>query len=190
MDWATERWDIDPDRSNLTFNLRHIVVQQIRGEFRLWGGTLFLNRRDPALSSARVWIDLASITTGDPDRDAHVCSAEFLDVARFPRAEFTSTDVRIEGGEIIIEGALELHGAVRDVEMRVIPGAASIGADGRARTVYTARGTVDRQAFGLHWNQDLDIGGVVVGDQVEVVGHAELVHSNGSRSSPRSGSGE
>ena len=189
MDWATERWEVDLGRSSLTFNLRHIVVQQIRGEFERWGGTLFINRRDPSLSSAHIWIDLASITTGDTDRDAHVRSAEFLDVAQFPRAEFTSTDVRIEDGEIIIEGVLDLHGAVRDVEMRVRPGAASIDADGRERTVYTARGTLDRQSFGLHWNQDLDIGGVVVGDQVEIVGHAELVHTNGSRSSPRSGSG-
>jgi polyisoprenoid-binding protein YceI len=189
MDWATERWELDLTRSSLTFELRHIVVQQICGQFERWGGTLFINRRDPSLSSAHVWIDLTSITTGDADRDAHVRSAEFLDVAQFPRADFTSTDVRIAGGEIIIEGVLDLHGAVRDVEMRALPGAASTGPDGRERTVYTARGTLDRQAFGLHWNQDLDVGGVVVGDRIEIIGHAELVHTNGARSSPRSGSG-
>jgi polyisoprenoid-binding protein YceI len=104
-------------------------------------------------------------------------------VARFPRAEFHSTDVRIAGGEIIVEGALDLHGVVRDVEMRAIAGVASIGADGRPRSVYTARGTLDRQAFDLHWNQDLDVGGVVVGDRVEIVGHAELVHTNGADAS-------
>jgi polyisoprenoid-binding protein YceI len=173
-DLATERWDIDPARSNLTFNLRHIVVQQIAGQFERWGGTLYINRRDPALSSVHIWIDLASITTGDQERDDHVRSAEFLDVAQFPRAEFHSTDVRVAGGEIIVEGALDLHGVVRDVEMRAIAGPATVEADGRPRNVYTARGTLDRQSFGLHWNQDLDVGGVVVGDEVEIVGHAEL----------------
>lgn len=186
MDWATERWEVDLARSSLTFNLRHIVVQQIQGRFERWGGTLFINRQDPSLSSVHIWIDLASITTDDPERDAHVRSSEFLDVGRFPRATFESTDVHIAGGEIVVEGALDLHGLIRDVEMRAIAGTASIDPDGRGRAVYRARGTLDRQSFGLHWNQDLDVGGVVVGDRVEIVGYAELVHTNGapSRRSP------
>lgn len=182
-DWATERWDVDPDRSSLRFNLRHIVVQQVRGHFTRWGGTLYLNRRDPSLSSVHIWIDLASITTDDPTRDAHVRSAEFLDVARFPRAEFDSTDVRVADGEIILEGTLDLHGVVEDVELRALAGPSSIGADGRQRSTFTTKGTLNRQSFGLHWNQDLDIGGVVVGDEVEIVGHAELVHTNGGAAS-------
>jgi polyisoprenoid-binding protein YceI len=180
LDWATERWDIDSARSSLTFNLRHIVVHQIGGRFERWGGTLYVNRRDPSLSSVHIWIDLASITTDDPERDAHVRSAEFLDVAPFPRAEFHSTDVRIADGEIVVEGSLDLHGVVRDVEMRAIAAPAGTGADDRPRNAFTARGALDRQAFGLHWNQDLDIGGVVIGDEVEIVGHAELVHANGA----------
>ena len=180
MDWATERWDVDPARSSLTFNLRHIVVQRIGGQFERWGGTLYVNRRDPALSSVFIWIDLASITTDDPERDTHVRSSEFLDVARFPRAEFHSTDVRIANGEIIVAGVLDLHGIVREVEMRATAGAVSPGTDGRERTAYTARGALNRQSFDLHWNQDLDVGGVVVGDEVEIVGHAEVVHTNGA----------
>jgi len=180
FDWATERWEIDGSRSSLTFSLRHIVIQQIRGRFERWGGTLYVNRRDPSLSSVHVWVDLASITTDDPERDAQVRSAEFLDVARFPRATFTSADVHAGDGEIVVEGGLDLHGTIRDVEMRAIAGAATVDAEGRARSTYTACGILDRQSFGLHWNQDLDIGGVVVGDEVEIVGHAELVHTNGA----------
>jgi polyisoprenoid-binding protein YceI len=180
LDWATERWEIDAARSSLTFSLRHIVIQQIRGRFERWGGTLFINRRDPSLSSAHVWIDLASIATDDPERDAQVRSAEFLDVAQFPRATFTSTDVHVADGEIVVEGVLDLHGVVRGVELHAIAGAATIDAEGRARTTYTARGIVDRQSFGLHWNQDLDVGGIVVSDEVEIVGRAELVHTNGA----------
>jgi len=186
---ATEHWEIDLARSSLTFNLRHIVVQQIRGQFERWGGTLLINRREPSLSSVRIWVDLASIATDDAERDAHVRSPEFLDVARFPRAVFRSTEVRVGDGEILVKGKLDLHGIVRDIEMRAIAGAVETGADVQTRSAYNARGTIDRQAFGLHWNQDLDIGGVVVGDQVEIVGHAELVRTDGAASAgwPRAG---
>jgi polyisoprenoid-binding protein YceI len=136
---------------------------------------LFINGAEPSLSSAHVWVDLASIDTADPERDAHVLSPEFFDVAQFPRAEFESTDVRIEDEQVIIEGRLALHGAVCDVELRAVLGPASTGSDGRQRRRCTARGTLDRQSFGLHWNQDVDVGGGVVGDEVEIAGEVELV---------------
>jgi polyisoprenoid-binding protein YceI len=175
---TTQRWEIDAARSTLTFSLRHIVVQRIRGRFDRWGGTLFLDRRDPWLSSVDVWVDLASITTDDPERDAQVRSDEFLDVARFGRAEFKSTAVDLRGVEVVIEGLLDLHGVVHDVEIRANVGPMTIGDDGRERNSYTARGTIDRQSFGLHWNQDLDVGGVVVGDDVDIVAKLELVRTD------------
>jgi polyisoprenoid-binding protein YceI len=178
-----ERWEIDPARSSLTFNLRHIVVQQIRGRFERWGGTLFIDRRQPWMSSVEVWVDLASITTDDPERDAHVRSSEFLDVARFPRAEFKSTNVQIPDGQVVVDGLLSIRGIVHDVEIRaeVEVGEAAAASAGRERTFYTARGVIDRQAFGLHWNQDLDVGGIVVGDEVEIVAKVEVQPADSAR---------
>jgi polyisoprenoid-binding protein YceI len=172
---TAERWEIDSGRSSLSFNLRHIVVQQIRGRFERWGGTLFIDSQQPWLSSVNVWVDLASITTEAPERDAHVRSSEFLDVARFPRAEFKSTNVDIPDGQIVVEGILNLHGIAHDLEIRAEVGATSTDADGRQRMTYTARAIVDRQSFGLHWNQDLDVGGLVVGDEVEIVARVDAV---------------
>jgi polyisoprenoid-binding protein YceI len=174
-DPPTQQWDIDPARSSLTFKLRHIVVQQIRGRFERWGGTLFIDRQQPWLSSVRVWVDLASVTTDDAERDIHVRSTEFLDVARFPRAEFKSTNVGIPDGEVSIQGVLTLHGIDHDVETRATIGGATTEPDGRQRMTFTARGIIDRQSFGLHWNQDLDIGGIVVGDEVEIEAKVEAV---------------
>ena len=178
---SAERWEIDPARSSLTFNLRHIVVRQIRGRFERWGGTLFIDRRQPWLSSVHVWVDLASVTTDDPERDAHVRSSEFLDVARFPRAEFKSTNVEVPDGQVVVEGLLSMRGVVHDVEIRaeVEVGETTADSDGRERTFYTARGVIDRQSFGLHWNQDLDVGGIVVGDEVEIRAKVEVLHSDG-----------
>ena len=184
-----ERWEIDPARSSLTFNLRHIVVQQIRGRFERWGGTLFIDRQQPWLSSVQVWVDLASVTTDDQERDAHVRSSEFLDVAQFPRAEFKSTNVDIPDGQVVVEGPVEpaRHRPRRRDSRRRGDWRDDDGPDGRGRTFYTARAVIDRQSFGLHWNQDLDVGGIVVGDEVEIIAKVEA--SVGSVTPRQGGSG-
>jgi polyisoprenoid-binding protein YceI len=148
---------------------------QIRGRFRQWGGTLFLDRAEPWLSSVQVWIDLGSIETDEPERDAHIRSAEFLEVARFPRASFESDSVAIRDQRGTVRGRLDLHGAVRDVELRVETRQESRAPSGQPRRRYKVSGSLDRQAFGLHWNQDLDVGGVVVGDRIELAADVELV---------------
>jgi polyisoprenoid-binding protein YceI len=173
-----ERWEIDPDRSTLMFSLRHLVVQQVRGRFERWGGTVFVDRAQPATSSLEIWVDLGSLTTDEPERDAHVRSAEFLDVARFPRATFKSALVELIPDGIGVEGRLDLHGVVHDVQVRVELGPPARGTDGRARSRHRARATLDRQSFGLHWNQDLDVGGVVVGDDVEILAELEVVRTD------------
>ncbi len=174
---TTERWEIDSARSSLSFNLRHIVVQHIRGRFKRWGGTLFIDRQQPWLSSVYLWVELASVTTEDQERDAHVRSSEFLDVARFPRAEFKSANVEISDGQIVVEGILNLHGIAHDLELQAEVGETTT-VEGRQRATYTARGIVDRQSFGLHWNQDLDVGGIVVGDEVEIVARVEAMRDD------------
>jgi polyisoprenoid-binding protein YceI len=174
---TAQQWEIDSARSSFTFQLRHIVVQHIRGRFKRWGGRLFVDRQQPWLSSAEIWVDLTSITTEDPERDAHVLSSEFLDVARFPRAEFKSTNLEILDGQVVVEGVLSLHGRVHDVEIRAEITETKRDPDGRMRTTFTARGIIDRQSFGLHWNQDLDVGGVVVGDEVELEARVEALAS-------------
>jgi polyisoprenoid-binding protein YceI len=172
---AQQGWVIDGERSKLAFGLRHIIVQRIEGRFERWGGALFVDRAQPSLSSVEVWIDLDSITTGDLERDAHVRSSEFLDVAHFPRAKFSSDRVQVRGEEVVVNGRLDLHGIVHDVQVTVEVGATSTDPDGRTRTRYSARATIDRQSFGLHWNQDLDVGGIVLGDEVEIRANLELV---------------
>jgi polyisoprenoid-binding protein YceI len=174
---AVERWTIDSSRSSLKFSLRHLVVQQIQGRFTSWGGELFLNRAEPWLSSVHVWVDLASISTDEPERDAHVRSPEFLDVERFARADFKSTNVEVRDERVAIQGRLELHGTVGDIELELEPGPTAREPNGTLRSRYAARGTLDRQVYGLHWNQDLDAGGIVVGDRIEIVAEIEVVRA-------------
>jgi polyisoprenoid-binding protein YceI len=173
-----ERWEIDPARSTLMFSLRHLVVQRVQGSFGRWGGTVFVDRATPEMSSLEIWVDLASINTDEPERDVHVRSAEFLDVARFPRATFKSTAIELVPSAIAVDGRLDLHGIVHDLQLRIEIGPSPRGTDGRPRSRHRAHGTLDRQAFGLHWNQDLDVGGVVVGDDVEILAEMELVRTD------------
>jgi len=173
-----ERWEIDASRSTLNFALRHFVVGEIRGTFGRWGGTLLLDPADLGRSSLQVWIDLASVDTGSAERDAHLRSPELLDVARFPRADFRSSDVALRAdGDAVVSGRLTLHGVARDIELTVISQGTGAHETGVLAGQYAVRGRFDRQAFGLHWNQDLDVGGIVVGDDVHLTAQVEVVRT-------------
>jgi polyisoprenoid-binding protein YceI len=171
-----EHWEIDGANSTLTFALRHFVVGEIKGQFERWGGTLLLDPAHVSRSSLEVWVDVASLDTGSPERDAHLRSPELLDVARSPLALFRSTGLALHAdGKAAVAGRLELHGVTRHVELAVMS-QGSWGVDKHElRAEYAAHTGFDRQEFGLHWNQDLDIGGFVVGDRVELTARVQMV---------------
>ena len=171
-----EKWEIDPARSTLRFVLRHLVVSEIRGEFHRWGGTLFFARTRALPSTVNVWIDVSTIDTGDAERDAHIRSSEFLDVARLPPAEFDASEIEADEGRAILRGRLRLHGVTHDLDVMVEPHAPPVTGE---ENTYRALAKLDRQSFGLHWNQDLDIGGIVVGDEIQISAELVLVRTNG-----------
>jgi len=172
--WA-ECWQVVRGASTLTFSLRHIVFQQISGHFRRWGGRLILDREEPSRSQVTAWIDLASIETGSQERDDHVRSEEFFDVARFPLAKFRSETIDASDlKRIVVSGGLQMHGVTRPIDLAVTPGPISQHGD-LVRASYEGRAWIDRQSFGLHWNQDLDAGGFVVGDRVGISAHIAAV---------------
>jgi polyisoprenoid-binding protein YceI len=171
-----ETWQIDLDRSSLHFSLRHIVVHEIRGRFGKWGGTVTLAGDDLAKSSVRVWVDLGSVDTEEMERDGQIRSPEFFDVGRFPRAMFTSTEVRLpERENPIVKGHLDLHGFTGDVDVEITRHNRWTDDKGSERLSYEGKARFDRRKFGLRWNQDLDVGGVVVGDEIEILARVEAV---------------
>jgi polyisoprenoid-binding protein YceI len=175
---TSTEWRIDPTRSTLSFSLRHIVVHHIRGSFRNWGGTIALDPADSSRSRVDVWVDLGSIDTGDVERDQHVRSAEFFDVAQHPRAVFASRSVGFaEGRAPVVRGVLSLHGVTVDVPVEITANEGRVDPAGGERRLYTIRASLDRRQFGLRWNQDLDVGGVVVGDTIDIEAHVETVRT-------------
>ena len=170
-----ECWEVVGPNSALTFSLRHIVVSAITGRFRKWGALLVLDLEDVSRSRLTAWVDLKSIDTGSQERDEHIRSPEFFNVARFPVAEFrTDAIIPIAGRRFLARGQLSLHGVTRPIELTVTPGLKMQEAD-MVRADYEVHATIDRQEFGLHWNQDLDTGGVVVGDQIDLYARVKAV---------------
>ncbi|HVZ87862.1 MAG TPA: YceI family protein [Polyangia bacterium] len=172
----TETWLIDLAHSRLRFTLRHIVVHEIHGQFWRWGGTIVLNNDDLARSSVHLWVDLASVDTADGERDVQIRSAEFFDVEHFQQATFSSSEVeQPEHGNPIVRGRLALHGFMEEVEAEIVRDDRWTDANGVEWTSYEIRSHLDRRRFGLRWNQDPDTGGVVVGDEIEIVADVQAM---------------
>jgi polyisoprenoid-binding protein YceI len=162
-------WNIDTSHSGINFTVRHMVVSKVRGKFTDWKGALILNEEHPARSSVEVAIDAASIDTGVADRDNHLRSPDFLDVAQYPRITFRSTALKSAGTERFqVTGDLTIRGVSRQVTLEVEAGGQAKDPWGNQRTGYSARLRLERKDFGLQWNQLLETGGVLVGEQVDV----------------------
>lgn len=171
----TTPWDIDVGHSAIHFHVRHMLISKVHGRFARWSGALQLDPRDPTRSSVEVTIDAASIDTQVADRDAHLRSADFLDVAKHPELTFRSKRVEKAGGGYRVVGDLQLHGVVREVVLEAE--FAGTGKDpwGNERAGFSAKASLDRRDFGLAWNAALETGGVLVGEKVEIAIELEAV---------------
>jgi polyisoprenoid-binding protein YceI len=163
-------YQIDPAHSSAQFSVRHMMVTNVHGGFKKIQGTVVYDPENPANSSVTAEIDASSITTNEDQRDAHLRSADFLDVEKFPTLTFRSTRVESAGeGEVKLAGDLTIHGVTRPVVLDV-EGLAPEGKDpwGNIRSGATARTKIKRSDFGLSWNAALETGGFLVGDDVKI----------------------
>ena len=173
---ALGTWNIDPSHSAIAFSVRHMVVSKTRGRFTKWSGQLRFDAENPVVSSVEVTIDPASIDTADGQRDAHLRSADFLDVEKFPTASFRSTKVEeSDSGRYRITGDLTVHGVTKSVVLDVTYEGSGKDPWGGERAGFSGSTSIDRKDFGLRWNQALETGGVLVGDKVELMLEIEAV---------------
>lgn len=160
-------WEIDPSHSTVGFVARHVLTKS-RGRFGALAGTIHLGE-GPEDSSVEVEIDAASIETGTPDRDTHLRSPDFLDVERFPKLVFRSTQVRPTGGN-----RFQLVGnlTIKDVTREAVLDAELIGWQpdpfGNTIASFSATGELDRGEFGMTWNVAIETGGLLVGKKVQL----------------------
>jgi polyisoprenoid-binding protein YceI len=171
----TTAWDIDVSHSAIHFYVRHMVISKVHGRFAKWAGTVQLDTQDPTRSSVEVAIEAASIDTQVADRDNHLRSPDFLDVAKHPQVTFRSKRIEKAGAGYRVVGDLGLHGVVREVVLEAE--FAGTGKDpwGNERAGFSAKTSLDRREFGLVWNAALETGGVLVGEKVEIAIELEAV---------------
>jgi polyisoprenoid-binding protein YceI len=174
-DMATERWEIDSSHSGIHFSVRHLVIAKVRGQFSRWTGAVIVPDGDFTKASVEAVIDASSIETGVADRDAHLKSADFFDVAQFPEVVFKATRVAPKGDDLQLVGALTIKGITREVALDVEQLGTVKDPWGNERAAFSAKTAVDRQDFGLTWNQALETGGVMVGDKVTLEIEVEAV---------------
>ncbi len=169
-------WQIDPAHTMVEFAVKHLMIANVKGRFAAVKGTLQLSGDDYHSARVELLIDAASIDTREPRRDAHLRSADFLDADNSPALTFTSRRIDgVSGRSFAVVGDLTIRGVTREVALDVTDLGRQRDPWGGERAAFSATTAINRKDFGLVWNQMLETGGVLVGDQVQISIDAELV---------------
>lgn len=172
---ASGTWVIDPTHTTVGFTVRHAMIAKVRGTFGEFSGSFTIDGTDLAASTAEVTIQAASIDTKNTDRDGHLVSPDFLDVAAFPTLTFTSTAVKASGSDVVVTGDLTIHGVTRSVDVDYEFIGLSQDPWGNQRIGFEGTAKISRKDFDLTWNAALETGGVLVGDEITLVLDVEAV---------------
>ncbi len=176
---AASTWDIDPNHTESSFVVKHLMVSNVRGQFGKTTGTVQQDDKDITKSKAEITIDATTINTRVEKRDAHLKSPDFFDVEKFPTITFKSTKItKGEGNALKAEGDLTIHGVTKPVVLNVEYTPETL-AGGKMIRGLTATTKINRKDFGLNWNKTIEAGGVMVGDEVTITVEAEL-HKQGA----------
>lgn len=166
---ATGTWVIDTAHTNLGFSARHAMVAKVRGQFADFAGTFTIDGDNLAASSAELTIQAASIETKNADRDAHLKSADFLDVEKFPTLTFVSTKVTpVDAETVVVTGDLTIHGVTKPVDVTYEFTGISKDPWGNTKIGFEGTTTLSRKEFGLVYNAALETGGVLISDDIKL----------------------
>jgi polyisoprenoid-binding protein YceI len=169
-------YQIDPAHTHAQFKVRHLLVSNVKGDFDKVSGTVEFDDANPTVGKVSVTIDVASISTREPQRDAHLKSPEFFDAEKFPTITFVSTGV-VKSGEDSYEvvGDLTIHGVTKTIDLDVEELTPEIKDPfGLLRRGASAKATILRSDFGIHYNAILEAGGVAISDQVHITIDIEM----------------
>jgi len=165
----TTTWQLDPTHSSVEFAVKHLMIATVKGTFSGLDATLDIDESKGGAPALTVTVDVNTISTNNEQRDNHLRSADFFDVATHPSMTFAAKAVRGDVfGEFELVGDLTLHGVTKEVVLDVAFEGRAKDPWGNARLGYTAKGKLRRSDFGLNWNQALETGGVLVSDEVKI----------------------
>jgi polyisoprenoid-binding protein YceI len=171
-------WQIDPAHSDVSFSVRHMMVSKVKGRFGTFSGTL-VTAQNPLESTVTAEIDATSIDTNQPQRDAHIRSADFFEVEKYPTITFSSTSIEPKGDDFVLHGDLTIKGNTRSVPLKLELNGFGPDAFGGTRVGFTATTEISRKEFGVDIDMPMDGGGVVVGDKITITLEIEAVLQQG-----------
>ena len=173
---AAATWNVDADHSEIGFAVKHLMVATVKGSFRRFSGKVVLDEQNIGNSVIEADIDATSIDTRQEQRDAHLRSPDFFDAETYPSITFRSTKLeQLRHGYYRAVGDLTIRGTTREVVLDIEETGRGGDPWGNQRIGVSARTTINREEFGLTWNQALETGGVVVGKDVRISLDVELV---------------
>jgi polyisoprenoid-binding protein YceI len=175
----TKIWEIDPAHSSAQFSVKHMMISNVKGEFSKVSGRVNFDPENPENSTVEAAVDVGSISTREPDRDKHLKSPDFFDVAKYPKMVFKSKRVvKNSDGSLQLVGDLTIHGVTRETAFTLEgPTPAAKDPWGNVRRGASASVKINRKDFGLTWNTALETGGVLVGDEVKITLDVEMIHA-------------
>jgi polyisoprenoid-binding protein YceI len=173
-------WDLDTAHSEIGFSVRHMMISNVHGAFTGASGSLELDEKNPTRSVADIDIDVKSIDTRNDQRDSHLKSADFFDVAQFPKIHFKSTKIeKISATKYRVHGSLTMHGVTKPVALLAeTTGKSKKDPFGMTRVGFSASTKVNRKDFNLTWNKAVEAGGMMVGEEITISLDAEFIHKD------------
>ena len=171
-------WVIDPAHTSIEAVARHMVITKVRGRFEEFSGTIHIDE-EPTRSWAEIAIKAASINTNAPDRDAHLRSPDFLNADEYPELTFRSTKLSHRGGDRYeVVGDLTIRGVTRPVTLDVESGGVATDPFGQTKVLFSASTMLERESWGMNWNQALEAGGVLVSKSLDIEIEVQAVLQN------------
>jgi len=171
-------YTLDAAHKRVGFVARHLMVSKVRGNFDEATATIVVGE-DPLQSSVSATIQTASVFTGQSDRDNHLRTSDFFEVAKYPTIEYRSTGIKsFEGNEFVLEGELTIKGITKPVDLHVEFEGAGRSPYGHDVFGFSASAEIDREEWDLTWNVALESGGVMVGKKVKIEIEGEAIRES------------
>ena len=170
------KWALDSTHSELMFKVRHMMITNVKGEFRKFDASILTDGSDFTTSSIDVTIDASSIFTNDDNRESHLKSADFFDVEKYPTLSFQGQSFKkVDDDEYKLKGILTIKDVSKEIALDVEFGGINKDPWGNEKAGFSVKGSINRKDFGLNWNAALETGGVLVSEEVLITAEVQFV---------------
>lgn len=170
-----QNWALDSTHSELQFKVKHLMITTVTGNIKSFDAELSSNSDDFANADISFSGNINSIDTGNNDRDNHLKSADFFDAEKYPAISFKSTSVEKDGSDYVVKGDLTIKDVTKPVKLNAELGGIATDPWGNTKAGFTLNGKINRAEFGLTWNAALETGGVMVSEDVKILGELQFV---------------